>query len=268
MQPPPQEPAYTSATYKPPSLYPQKKQRTEYHLEPVPPFSAHEINSPPLFASDAYSRRSHRAPTNELAVSPQSRQLSIQPLLRNPPNNSPGYSSRPPQASFVHQSPSRDRATGDDHLRGTYGSAMSPPDVRVTRQLAPNEKHARGRLGHPFERRDSTQGHYDPVHQANNHQQRPTVPPTLESPAHTVRRNVFGVAQYEPPGQVAQAERPRESPFTPYQPSQSSVFMPSQYDYRQGRARKRSNLPKQSTEIMKTWFDQVRSVCTQMITAC
>ncbi|KAK4544666.1 hypothetical protein LTR36_003915 [Oleoguttula mirabilis] len=32
--------------------------------------------------------------------------------------------------------------------------------------------------------------------------------------------------------------------------------MPSHYEYQHGKARKRSNLPKQSTEIMKTWFDQ------------
>jgi hypothetical protein len=36
-----------------------------------------------------------------------------------------------------------------------------------------------------------------------------------------------------------------------------SFFMPSHYEYQHGKARKRSNLPKQSTEIMKTWFDQV-----------
>lgn len=42
-----------------------------------------------------------------------------------------------------------------------------------------------------------------------------------------------------------------------YQDAQPTFFMPSHYDYQQGKTRKRSNLPKQSTEIMKTWFDQV-----------
>ncbi|KAK5109895.1 hypothetical protein LTR62_006502 [Meristemomyces frigidus] len=39
--------------------------------------------------------------------------------------------------------------------------------------------------------------------------------------------------------------------------------MPSQYDHTQqqgGKARKRSNLPKQSTEIMKVWFDQATGI--------
>ena len=43
-----------------------------------------------------------------------------------------------------------------------------------------------------------------------------------------------------------------------YPEAQPTFFMPSHYDYQQGKTRKRSNLPKQSTEIMKTWFDQVR----------
>lgn len=43
-----------------------------------------------------------------------------------------------------------------------------------------------------------------------------------------------------------------------YQEAQPTFFMPSHYDYQQGKTRKRSNLPKQSTEIMKTWFDQVQ----------
>ncbi|OQO06889.1 hypothetical protein B0A48_07455 [Cryoendolithus antarcticus] len=36
----------------------------------------------------------------------------------------------------------------------------------------------------------------------------------------------------------------------------AAFFMPSHYEYQQGKTRKRSNLPKQSTEIMKHWFDQ------------
>jgi hypothetical protein len=43
--------------------------------------------------------------------------------------------------------------------------------------------------------------------------------------------------------------------------SQASFFMSSHYDYSQGKTRKRSNLPKQSTEIMKNWFDQVSTAC-------
>ncbi|KAK1041947.1 homeodomain super [Friedmanniomyces endolithicus] len=43
---------------------------------------------------------------------------------------------------------------------------------------------------------------------------------------------------------------------SPYETTPPSYFMPSQYEYQHGKARQRGNLPKQSTEIMKTWFDQ------------
>ncbi|KAK3110183.1 homeodomain super, partial [Teratosphaeriaceae sp. CCFEE 6253] len=43
---------------------------------------------------------------------------------------------------------------------------------------------------------------------------------------------------------------------SPFESTSPSYFMPSQYDYQHGKSRKRSNLPKQSTEIMKTWFDR------------
>lgn len=43
----------------------------------------------------------------------------------------------------------------------------------------------------------------------------------------------------------------------PYHLNQTPYFVPSHYEYQHGKARKRSNLPKRSTEIMKTWFDQV-----------
>ncbi len=42
-----------------------------------------------------------------------------------------------------------------------------------------------------------------------------------------------------------------------YPESQSPYFVPNHYDYKHGKTRKRSNLPKQSTEIMKNWFDKV-----------
>ena len=41
-----------------------------------------------------------------------------------------------------------------------------------------------------------------------------------------------------------------------YSYDQSAYFSPSGYGYHNGKARKRSNLPKQSTEIMKRWFDE------------
>ncbi|WPH05089.1 Homeobox protein TGIF1 [Acrodontium crateriforme] len=43
----------------------------------------------------------------------------------------------------------------------------------------------------------------------------------------------------------------------PYEYSPASMYtMSNDYDFQHSKARKRGNLPKQSTEIMKTWFDQ------------
>ncbi|OTA32570.1 hypothetical protein BTJ68_06803 [Hortaea werneckii EXF-2000] len=46
------------------------------------------------------------------------------------------------------------------------------------------------------------------------------------------------------------------SPYGGYESPQSQYFMQAHYEYQHGKTRKRSNLPKQSTEIMKTWFDE------------
>lgn len=46
-------------------------------------------------------------------------------------------------------------------------------------------------------------------------------------------------------------------PAGAYQFQSPPFIMPNHFDFQQGKARKRSNLPKQSTEIMKRWFDQV-----------
>ncbi|KAJ9619917.1 homeodomain super [Taxawa tesnikishii (nom. ined.)] len=35
-----------------------------------------------------------------------------------------------------------------------------------------------------------------------------------------------------------------------------TFFVPTHYEHQNGKSRKRSNLPKQSTEIMKRWFDE------------
>lgn len=43
----------------------------------------------------------------------------------------------------------------------------------------------------------------------------------------------------------------------PYTGAQPALFIPGHGDYHLSKSRKRSNLPKESTDIMKQWFDQV-----------
>jgi hypothetical protein len=56
-----------------------------------------------------------------------------------------------------------------------------------------------------------------------------------------------------PPG--ARLDVPQAYGNAPY-PYSHAFFVPSHYEYQNGKSRKRSNLPKQSTEIMKRWFDE------------
>ena len=44
----------------------------------------------------------------------------------------------------------------------------------------------------------------------------------------------------------------------PYMGAQPALFLPGHGDYHLSKSRKRSNLPKESTDIMKHWFDEVR----------
>jgi len=71
-------------------------------------------------------------------------------------------------------------------------------------------------------------------------------------------------SQHDPVGFERNAPRPSLGPtrlsYGPYDHVQSSFFVPNHYEYQHGKSRKRSNLPKQSTEIMKTWFDQVNAI--------
>ncbi|KAI7540616.1 hypothetical protein KC331_g9072 [Hortaea werneckii] len=52
------------------------------------------------------------------------------------------------------------------------------------------------------------------------------------------------------------APQASSSPYGGYESPPSQYFMQAHYEYSHGKTRKRSNLPKQSTEIMKTWFDE------------
>lgn len=138
---------------------------------------------------------------------------------------------------------------------------MSPLDRGVPagrRGIAYEITTARDGFDGRFERRDSTQASCDHVYSAHDRQHGSRVPHAIEPRPRAGGNDDYEASRYGQHAELPTYERQPEAHFTPYQNNQPSFFMPSQYDYRQGRARKRSNLPKQSTEIMKTWFDQVR----------
>lgn len=265
VQPSPQEPTYTSATYKPPSLYPQKKQRTEYQLEPVPPFSAKSASGSPFLRADAFEPRGSRAAQNDPAIpfygcSTESRRKSLQAYSGYPSITSPRPSQRQLQPFFIEPSPSN----GVEHApyKRPHNVAMSPPEYGQTpaqRGIAfePMPQHGFNRR---LERRDSTQASHDHGDADVDSEYDRRVHDAMDSRLQHTRgagREDFQASQYARRVELSPDDRRREAHAAHQQSSQPSFFMPTQYDYRNGRARKRSNLPKPSTEVMKTWFDQV-----------
>lgn len=256
VQPSPQEPAYTSATYKPPSLYPQKKQRTEYLLEPVPPIST-TTQTTPSFNSDAFDRSNYRAPPSDSARSPRaifgdSRRMSLQPQSAYPSASSPRSSYHQAQSSFSESLQSGARAANAPYKQ-TQSAAASPLQYGQSRQSVAYQTSPQASFDRRFEHQDSTQASFEQAYTTSNNRVPPGIDARLQQdarqPSHNdVERSPYATRRAD--------ERSAEGHYTSYQANQPSFFMPSQYDYRHGRARKRSNLPKQSTEIMKTWFDQ------------
>ncbi|KAF2770691.1 hypothetical protein EJ03DRAFT_373551 [Teratosphaeria nubilosa] len=240
-QPSPREPAYTNSTYKPPSLYPNKKPRTDpfptagasysapgslsAFAETSVPFESKPVVGPGGIDDPILHQHSHRysvqpPPYERGAV----RTTSASRMYRTPEQTpiSTTFERRfaPQQSSGVpwnHQERVPDRSTdrriGEPYLsydRSQHGSeyARLPPQQHTLRvQQSQREYFTQLREDHAFDR--------------------PT-PPHMSQYAHGPQ----------------------------YDNGQSSCFLPSHYDYQHGKARKRSNLPKQSTEIMKTWFDQ------------
>ena len=70
-----------------------------------------------------------------------------------------------------------------------------------------------------------------------------------------------GFVEREPVAQYERTVHHSASAHSEFDHSPYSInpafSMPSHHEHRHGKARKRNNLPKQSTEVMKTWFDQV-----------
>jgi len=119
---------------------------------------------------------------------------------------------------------------------------------------------------HQFSRRSSTDtyGSYSRHSWEHPHVRRPSYQHQPGVPLHMPPREEFGPRLNETGYRRSEYPPSQQAPLFAhgYEPAQSAYFMPSQYEYQHGKARKRSNLPKQSTEIMKTWFDQVSTAKT------
>lgn len=261
-QPAPREPTYTADTYKPPSLYPNKKQKTEA-LEPVPPYGSVSFVSPPSTTFDSPVRNTMSSNITFSASNPRytssiSRRQSIQRpetlrRARSPPRTVQGA---PPR--------------GDDDV-----GPINPSLPHSIQQYGVPERLSLSASSHQamhcawYDRRPFASD----LRRFSASRQDEYYPPPLEE---QYNRNVAqqNDRAYPSPNEgdfrrrdgVGQFGRVEHDPFTPapefIRGSLQSArlpdgFVPAPYEYYYTKARKRSNLPKHSTEIMRAWFDQV-----------
>lgn len=128
------------------------------------------------------------------------------------------------------QSVHRSESSRDVHMEGTSMSALEPHSVTNSRSPSISMIEDGARRGSLY-----TQSGVSP-HIYGPDGRRPTLLPAGHSSGY--REDYPGPHGYNSP---------------PY-PYAQAFFVPSHYEYQNGKSRKRSNLPKQSTEIMKRWF--------------
>ena len=258
-QPSPCEPAYTTSTYKPPSLYPNKKQRTGVSPEHPPPLSTSSTLSSPDMGVHSFEQSHSRGASgchpgfyaHDDAES--LRRLSVQyPQTAGPPAK---YGIQPPlETARFHSFEAGNQSTN---------GKLPPPSTMDTSRRGPRVSHDLTTVDNTLDRRpsmDYLSSQRSSRHDAQSMQDRPSLDRTssVYRPDYTSKSS-FDVH--------LEAERYRAREFKigshrpgiigGYESSQPQYLVPTHYEYQHGKARKRSNLPKQSTEIMKTWFDKV-----------
>ena len=267
----PREPAFSASTYKPPALYPNKKPRTEPTAN-----TRSSLSSPGLSSSTIETRPGcigQRSSAPHGYSTPQSEHDSIRrPSLYQAPTLrqdqiSPGAVTYQYTQSYLDDARSRPNgvAATAPHRSpesSSYSSSLSEVSYG---QTSTTQSRAAGdyfpsstdRYALPTSRRLSVAGQrgYAPPHPVEpSHSEYPSTRPAHYSLP--MRDEAHEHAHYIERSRLQQQER--YAKIAGYPEAQPTFFMPSHYDYQQGKTRKRSNLPKQSTEIMKTWFDQVR----------
>ena len=280
----PREPAFSASTHKPPALYPNKKPRTEFGLEPSPTFNTRSsLSSPGLSSSTIETRPTcigQRSSAPHSYSTPHSEHDSLRrpslyqaPTLRHE-QTSPSAVNYQYTRSYMDDARSRPNGvTATAPHRSPEGSSYSSSRSEVSYGQTPMASSrpagdyfpsTTDRYAIPTSRRSSvtSQREYAPPH--------PVEPSrgaySATRPAHyslPLRDEAHEHPHYMERSRLQQHDG--YAKISGYQEAQPTFFMPSHYDYQQGKTRKRSNLPKQSTEIMKTWFDQVRQDRTVLL---
>lgn len=247
---------YDTSTYRPPSLYPGMRPAAE------PEWERRAARRSPEYLPRMNSQRppspTHRS-SNVHALLDQRRDSRL-PGDSQQVYGSRYYSTRPGSRSYPSQAatPIQGRSVPDSPT--SSHSQLRPPHPER------EERAVLGRLHSPspyWER----PGNY-PGADPRLHEQIQRIPPDGLPPPSSTTYTVDPPQQFYP-SQALEMIRPHgnhtreaagpasgayESQDT--RMGQSQYFTPALYEYSSGKPRKRSNLPKQSTEIMKRWFDE------------
>ncbi|CZT25649.1 uncharacterized protein RCC_11318 [Ramularia collo-cygni] len=266
LQPSPREPLYTALTYKPPSLYPNKKQRTDSLIASAPSYSHFAPSATLEPQHHPSSMRSNvRFPPISQMPSMDARRGSSHSVSTPHSAVSPSWTRSYPSATNEGHRPNQDAARHYQTPEQTPTSAVTEPFPRMGTFAGavqdPFARDLRGSFAHPDERsasrRSSAASVYSVYHSRPYDRE-----PSRTLPYHQGSRYPGAVRDgYPENGDSAHwhEQQPRSMDAcgqNAYPSNVPAFFMPSHYEYQHGKARKRSNLPKQSTEIMKTWFDQ------------
>lgn len=269
LQPRPREPSYDQSTYKPSSLYPNKRTRTDSgwdgqvsdiksvecsprdlqllnsHHQNDRHKLHHQLELPNLSGGspEVYRHRhstvytDDRSSTRELLshhASPESRgraaHLPTSPRLALPR----GFEAQ--NQGHVRYHPQQPRETARDvHMDG---HSMSGYDSSISHSRSPSLALADDRSHGP-----SMYGHSSLAHQSfRTDDRRHSLLPAGHHSGY--REDYSSMSRLDASAPYAASSYPYAQAF----------FVPSHYEYQNGKSRKRSNLPKQSTEIMKRWF--------------
>lgn len=285
-QPDPGEPSFSTSKYIPPALCPNKKPRTEIFFELSPTFNPMSSLSSTGLPTASLEYKSHY-PAHRASISQGQPTPHREYESRRRPPLHQGYKRRQTDASPNGVKCQFARGSGDESRPRTNGAITkdtyrSPDRTAVPSSwLGPPYVHPPTTLARPsvdhFAPPFTDQYALDADHEMRRRSSvaspcdfapPPPVDPTRaghplsSSPRYLLSLNECSPSKEylifmdrgrpQPPGMMASNNR------VGFQDRQAMFFISSHRDYQQGKRRKRSNLPKQSTDIMKTWFDQVR----------
>lgn len=224
LQPSPREPAVHTASFKPLAFYPNKKPRTEVR-------DWHDSTAPDSRPSSRHvSRRFSDASAKYLCGRcPQHR---YEGSCCSQSEGSVYYTSRPGSSGFQLPHPSDLARSPDDRVSPTSDNAYPIRQGQALPALPTRPFFSSINDGRDYWASPSCASERDPCERHSYEQVRSDHRRDSMSFQHSNCRDVCSS---------------KSAPF----------FVQPHFDYSQGKTRKRSNLPKQSTEIMKTWFDNV-----------